>query len=486
MSWRPAVVTVVGTTPPPAPAGAFADEFMTYGMRGRADFNPSSPRLKNGMSFTAAMRTYYDAFMKALLSDATDKYALITSTSALDSGSSYNAGRGGQITLYPALALYSLTGDRRILDRIAQASELAWARMRITWLSPYNTDGPACSPPGNPPWSPYRKLLYSGSNGSSGENTDINNLQDIKYRTCLTRIAWVLDQNRGIASPAGYNYGALADKWIPEVVNWLKAWSLDTGACWTGSYRGVDGASGSGIPNVGSSRTRQAPGLYPAFMRGEGHACFNSMEMHVYLTYFGRKGYAIPNHEDALTAAYAMATAIVEKGWVPCRDNNGRPTLLLGQSGAFSAAGPTRTQRSTYTGYSSWSLVNMWMYGNFRHIFTRERMLRLARQWALMCNPDGTTTNNITGGVARCTYPSNFEDGFLTDGSARGVAQHARNGFSTMMVFADEGESGGMKLFNVGTTVQSSSHGGGYTNPKTPTVPAAQFITRALRLIGDL
>ena len=458
--------------PPPPPPGDFSDGHDLFGLEGSEVFDPNSPVLKDGTAFTAAMGTYYDAFMYALLNSTASWGGVIESWQR---SNVQTMCRESQTIHAAAMGAFRLTGDLRILDRIIEGFTAMDANMSTGWVGHDCAaidarDIESCC--GGAGWAPNHPILRWSYSGQWSHGTDMRYMYEHQHRADIAMHAWVLHQNRGKTSPAGHNYAALADHWGARVERHVYVWSANLNDCWaTANKRGV----GAGGPwHSSGARQRSAWGEWP--LTFEASYTIDNSTLNRYTGLLGTTGlWSIENPSDALASANETFD-LWPTDWVECTDSYGRSNLIL-RGTMFSGTRYGEPLRSTYTGYTAWQLINGWFSGAYSAL-SATNMLKLARAWADMSNTDGSTKGNLAGDVDRCAHGLNVDAGSSTP-----THQVVRRGLHAMSIFADESESGGSRLFDAATAAQNAS-GGGYGTPTHMNLPAGQFITRALQESG--
>jgi hypothetical protein len=462
--------------PPAQPPRGFADQAHAMGLVASGDFDPAAPTLADGTPLTTRQRQLYSAFLAAFLNPNADTFT--NAIARLGHTDSYAIGRGGQIVQVPAQLVFRRIRDLRILDHLTRGWNRAFLNLRTSWdmtrvrpgdsqvssMGRFTWNGTAwvdTKPELGDPWSPYPKWLYSGNAGTAGQGTDVNNLQTAKPWAILMEYVWTLEQNRGAISPAGFDYGAIADAWRPAIVGFVRAWSDATTQTWARNYRGLDG----GIL-YGSGRTRAAAGSWPILVRGEGHAAYNAVLMHHYLGLLVGTG-RYPELAGGAAAAQLAATDLLRfmRGHLPDSiDDKGRPALVFG------SFGDRRIMAATYTAYVFWEIQHIVDTGVWPDVFTPDSLVRLARSAVEMHNPDGSTKANIASGYDRAGHGWD-----VTGGSPRSQHQNAINGFCAPLMW-EEGDY----LWKAGTASQEARGGGYGASARAHPIIAAQLI-RAIR-----
>lgn len=459
------VPVYVPPAPDPDPVG-FGDDTHKVAPRIDESFDPKMPTLRNGERLTSEQKRLYDAMVYALLRDDPDSY---TSDRMFDRNDSYYLGRHGQIQQVSALLASSRTGDARVVDELVRRWNLAYKHLVtewdasnlddtyiLEWAGARVSSGKWVLSGDKTPWSPYPKWLYGGKAGRAGAGTDLNNLQNIKPWAILTQFLWVLEINRGKKSPAGYDYGKEADKWREPLRGFIDAFTINTSEPWAKNYKGLDGGM-----LWGSSRTRAKPGQWPFFVRGEGHAIYNSALFCFYCSLLGERGWDIPNWQGAMEGADVLMRYIRD-GMVDSVDSKGKPSLIARGGGAW------RAMNATYTNYLAFELQHIRDIGRWNDIFTSEDLLRLSRSYVDMHRPDGTTLKNLASERDRTGHGLD-----VSTGSDRSQHQQVINGFCAAMWW-EEGDY----LFDAATVCQNTRFGGGYETPKAHILPALQFVDR--------
>jgi len=487
--------------PPSGPSGAFTDGYDTYGLEGNESFDSAAPTLKDGTPFTPEMTTLYNAFMTSFLSNSSNSYHNIN---VMNNPNVYQQARRGQLAQLPATAAFRMTGDLRILDRLIYGYTLmndnlanGWSGHNVATLDARSVQWASAgqiregvTTVGNP-WGTHRALKWTATPITDYRyQTDIHNFDEGKSRTSMAEFAWMLHLNRGKTSPAAHNYATLADKWAGIMggtdgvhTSWWWAWS---GAPITNhwarfNYRGITGNPEHTWPS------RAAPGTWPVYWNDEGHTAYNNADLNRWLGLLGQHGsqgggsLAITSPADAAAAAVECA-AITQHYWVPCIDSHGFPSIITRGS-----LGPTSSRyveplRGTYTGYAASSAITSFLTGAYPATYSLENMRRLSRAYADMFNPseNGTTVGRLSGNTDHCGH------GLTLSAVVDTTVAVATQGYASMLVFADESETDGDRLWNCATAAQNASGGGYGASTSMHVLPAYQFLKRALDAIGVL
>ena len=478
-----------GETEPPSPPGGtgdFSDGVELFGLLGRntgtgaGEFDPASPTLKDGMSITGDMLAYHTAMhgwrTNANKDAGADLYSIFSSTEASTKA------RVGQTIQDTCMRMFRLTGDFRWLDylcygyaRLVDAGNAN--RMTVAFKNPDQAKIEASSVYswcGGTPNSPYDKVLtFQYTDATYG--TDWVNLEQAKFWAIVAEFAVALEVNRGKTSPGGYNYGTLADAWGARVRNAVLSWSQSTtGACWEGNYRGVDGTGGA-VTNTGSSKFRQTAGLYPFFLRDEGHSGMNSIMLNYYV---GRLGLLVPslgilNPADAITAAKHMAS-VMRGNYDACTTADYGADLVWTQSKPYTG-GSTDPQRMTYTTHQCGTFTQMWLTGEFRGTWPASDMVKLGRRLAYAHDgTTGLTHENIVRVTASCGMAAG-------SGTKQSASNNSLRGFAVLPIVWDPG---GTKMADIATALISLS--GGMTTPDRAAIHSAGFLREALTAVGDI
>lgn len=456
---------------PEEPPSGFGDETHRIAPLLDDSFDPNKPTLRDKRPLTSDQKRLYNAMIHGLLRKDPDRY---TSDDMFKGADSYHIGRHGQIQQEMSFSAMSRTGDARILDEFIRRWNFAFADLRvdwdasnidetyiIEWAGARISSGRWVLSGGKTPWSPHKKWLYGGNAGRAGAGTDLNNLQNIKPWAVLTQFLWALETNRGRHSPAGYDYGAEADKWKDALRGFIDTYTSNTGELWEKNYKGLDGGL-----LWGSDRKRAKPGQWPFFARGEGHAIYNSALFCYYCGLLGEAGWDIPNWQDAKPGA-RMLFEFIRGGMVDSKDSKGKPSIIARGGGAW------RAMNATYTNYLGFSQNLMRDIGEWRDLFTDEDLRRLSRSYVDMHRPDGTTLKNLASEVDRTGHGLD-----VSTGSDRSVHQQVINGFCVGMLWEESDY-----LFNVGTTAQNSRFGNGYADAKSHIIPSIQFVRSVASLV---
>ena len=467
--------------PPPPPPGGFGDGIELFGVEGNEAYNPATPTLKDGTSVTGQMADDLAAYVYW----RENQGSAVSSTrlaSVLGGSNTYSVSRNGQLAYDTVARMFRMTGDLRDLDFMCGAFDNLQATFddgggQVAW-SGCSVGGLIESCCGNDdPWSPYRKHLGSLGSGGTGIFTDLVRLNNIKLYAMIAEFAWMLHVNAGKTSPGSVNYATRLTYWKNRLEDHVKAWSEATSACWAvNNYKGVDGDSGqSGIPNVPSSRQRQAWGKYPYVTRDEGHAGWNTVMLHRYIGLLGlHAGLDIPNPADALAAAQNILTAIRANGsYKDCSNADHGDSLVMTWTNPF-RGNTTTPMRMTYTGYLGATLLQVWLTGAYRTTWTLDDMRRLGSAFAWAHDgTSGATHGNITRGVAQCGLDAASDGGrSASDNSVRGMA-------ALPIVF----DPGGSKMSSVAANLVTLSGG---ATPDRAATHSALFLREALLAVGDL
>lgn len=486
------VNTTEGSTPPaPSPAGDFSDGVELFGLEGNSSFNPASPTLKDGTAITGDMLTYYNAMMYKVANPAAGSTSsnIITRMQVLDS---YNLGRDVQMLQTPMMNAFRLTGDLRILDLLVRAYDQltpvnsyglvnAWSGWTCIGGEVGGRDGTSCldgSAGPDHPWSGYASVLYRGGGGTTwNQGTDLDNFNTFKFWAQAAEFTWALHQNRGKTSPAGYTYSTHADTWRSLLLDFVRTWSEDdTGSNpWRVNYQGKQSWPG------GSGRA--AWGTYPIATYNGSHSALHNVPLQRYIGLMGEHGgMAIANASDATASAGAIVDTFVGTSPIDgamnafplCTSTYGVSRSV--RSADWMTGTKTDPQNTTYFHYIAGHLTTLWLTGAYRTVLTQEMMNQIARQSADAHYTDGRAYGNINANVAKCGLTAGA-------GDTKSQLEQAIRGFAGMMVFENPSET--TKLFTAATTAQNAA-GGGYSTPGEGVLPAQQFLTLALREVGDI
>ena len=468
--------------PPPPPPGGFGDGIELFGVEGNEAYNPATPTLKDGTSVTGQMADDLAAYVYW----RENQGSAVSTTrlaSVLGGSNMYSVARNGQLAYDTVVRMFRMTGDLEDLDFLCISFDALRNTLdtggpngtpQIEWNSGWSVGGlieSACGG-GDDPWNPYRKLNCD----SAGGGTDLVRLNSVKLYSMIAEFTWMLHINQGKTSPGGVNYGTRLTYWKARLEEHVRAWSETTAACWAvNNYKGVDGSSGSGIPNVGGSRFRQDWGKYPYVTRDEGHAGWNTVMLHRYVGLLGvHASLDIPNPADALAAAGHILTAIRENGsYNDCSNADHGDSLVMTWTNPFTGDS-TVPMRMTYTGYLGATLLQVWLTGAYRTTWTLNDMQRLGSAFAWAHDgTSGATHGNITRGVAQCGLDAASDGGrSASDNSVRGMA-------ALPIVF----DPGGSKMSDIAANLVTLSGG---ATPDRAATHSALFLREALLAVGDL
>ncbi len=472
----------------PGGTGGFGDGVEQFGMLGRntgtneGEFNTASPTLKDGTAMTGGMLDYYNAGLGWLTNGSKDSSAdLVTVFGNYEASTKARVGQTIQDTV---MRYFRLSGDLRWLDYLCEG--YAWLvdagnanAMRVTFREPDQALIEAsgtfswCS---GTPHNPYDKVV-TNQYADVTYGTDWVNLEQAKFWAIVAEFAVALELNRGKASPGGYDYATLADAWGDRVRNFVLAWSQETsGACWaTGdNYRGVDG-TGSNVTNTTSSKFRQTSGLYPFFLRDEGHSGMNSIMLNYYVGRLGllRPALGILNPADAITAAKHMA-AVLRSNYLDCTTADYGADLVWSQGTPYS--GTSRIpQRMTYVTHQCGTFAQMWLTGEFRTDWPLADTQKVANR--LAWGHDGTTGltyNDVTRGVTECDWTG-------AGGAGKAASESAIRGYGALPIIFDPG---GTKMATIEDNLITLA--GGMVTPVAATNHSAGFMREALLAVGDI
>lgn len=405
----------------------------------------------------------------------------------------YQQARRAQFGQESATIAYRLTGDLRILDRLCSgydtlanqaAFAIGWSGHNVTTLNQRNVQwGSAGVTRGGKvmtgnPWSPHhRSLPFRYETGDYRYQTDIHQFNEVKHRALMTEFAWALHLNRGTTSPAGHDYAALADFWAEQTELWWQSWSGATGTDWGDwNYRGNDTPTSGGF-----SGGRAAPGTWPVMYSREGHGIFSSLVNERYTGLLGQHGrkagdtpLAIVNPDGAIAGAEKIAAVLTSPGgWIECENSHGRPSLLT--RGSYGGSRANEPNRSTYMGYVTLAVTNLFLQGAHPTVFNLENLRRLSRSASDMMLPDGRSTYHLGGTVDHCGHGLVVGSGL----SNRSPAQAGARAMAGLMVFADAGEPEGAHLIAAAAAAASAAGSSQWWPTR-----ALQFAREALVQIG--
>lgn len=514
--------------PPPAPSGDFDDGYDLFGLEGNAAFNTGSPTLKDGTALTGDLLSYYNAVLYWAINAAatTDPWVYVNPVNRFGNSDAYSTARYGQQIQTAILNAFRLTGDLRLLDRlIAAYNAMSATALTTSWLvggsSPSQatlaeayllqarstqtlarytitlSGGAYARVDANPaygnPWSPHLKVLVRGAGGLAGtwqNGTDLSN--EGKLMAIIPEFAWTLHLNRGKTSPAGHNYGTLADTWRDVAEGYAAAWMGDRlENHWSWNYRGDEW--------TGSTARRAPTGAYPMHAVNGSHSAMDNFGTHRYLGLLGLHGGAtIESPQAALDIIPVLMDAIIGNALMNATSTLG-PCLVFPRNRWLKDADTElRAGWATYCSYMSAMFVRDWLTGAYRTRMTRDRLHRLARSWAAMTNTDGSTLTDIGAGLpgvyavgTDLRLPVTTSEGverYLRVGAQAGggtetTTGQAVNAFSGMAVFEDQTES--TKLSDALHTNQVNT-AGGLTTPNSGLPASYLFVQAALEAIGDL
>lgn len=464
-----------------AVANGFSDGFDLFGLEGNESFNPASPTLKDGTAITGDMLTYHNSAVWWALnaSATTGDYAQVNPTVAFAESDVYHSCRYGQRCMDSMMEVFRLTGDLRLLDRLADdIAGLPWTTPWVgTYWTTYFTDySPADS------WSPYSKLLYDGAGGGEthvSRGTDCSWLNTGKIHSLLAQFAWALHLNRSKTSPGGKNYNTLANTYGQIMNDFVRAWSYDgTGSGdWTSNYMGDDYKTLEGY------RRRRTPGSWPVFTVNGSHTAQDGILQTYYLGLLANTGLwpHLTNGNAAIAMAQEMAGRVITYGHAACTADGQDGWLPRGSGWLthtnIAASIVESSQQTVYGGHTAGNWLMMWMSGAFRTQLPLADMRKMARVFAAATNPlDGTMVAN---------FGLNVTGHSLTTASGVNITgvNHAVNGYGKMLVFADPGDT---TLDDAATYVMANVVSGGYATPQAGLLAASQFSKLALSSAGDI
>ena len=170
--------------PPPAPEPD--PDPPTLDMRGDPSFTASSLDDTTVDALGVTRRGWYDRLMNAVSANVHGAYA---NRDVIFDRNDYRPwNRTGQGIFGALLGGFRVTGDLQLLDETCRLMQIAWARRTVV-------DG---------------YLSWSGNHKS---------LDAVLAWGMIAAVMWACENNRDLASPAGYNYGALADNYLGWLLN---------------------------------------------------------------------------------------------------------------------------------------------------------------------------------------------------------------------------------------------------------------------------
>jgi len=447
-------------------------------------FNASAPTLKSGVTLTGdRLKEYNTAAKWALFAEVTSgDWYRGDLVNRLGHPDLYNVAREGQICLDPLFGMLRLTGDGRMLDRAVDGFTKLKDTSVIEWeiIGGSNWTGSEAVEVGDP-WSPYWKKLYRGSGGSSSYNgTDLLLLNSLKLYAMISEFAYALHVNRGKASPAGYDYTALADEWGGIAEDWYAQWAGEPGNDWTQNYRGVDGLANEAdrFPSGGRWRSRAPWGVYPVKMRNESHVALDSTILQYFLGRLGQTGlWDIPNPEDALSVCDDMVARELDRAYVPCTTSYGDtllPRLSSWFTGASDSYASVEAHRSTYSGYLAGRYIQRRLIGRWNDLFTDDVMAKITRAYSASILSDGRMHRRLGFGSTGSGLLIDDPDATPTENLFR----QSLKAYARMTVF----EVGSTYLEDVSNTVQAG-YAGGWNNPNAGNLAFGLFVKHALALV---
>lgn len=242
------------------------------------NWNTSKPTLRDGTVLSGEALTAYQGIQWYMVDPDVRGDENYGSTAAKDD--SYVYGRTLQTHLSTLLVGLQATGDPLWLDEFARLTDIMYTKLAVGWrdYDPAYVDG------GGSYQHPYKCWVYRHGEATNPGSSDPAIAQyfgtDYHLDTARTHVSIVagtraFEANRGIASPKGYNYGALADKWKTYLWDEFRhVWSGHMTEDWVtqiDSYAGQWRASPNARPELGQ---------YPLFDRQHLHTSLGMNRLH--------------------------------------------------------------------------------------------------------------------------------------------------------------------------------------------------------------
>lgn len=368
--------------PEPIPAGAWP-----------LTIRPYDGTFRNGRVMTSEDRGIYEGILDYWAT--TGNAAAIAS---LRSGNAYSIGRGAPASSIVSLEILTrLIGDARLVDLQAELGLAAIAGMRTTWAP--GTDIPPQwdrDPHGERflPWLKDRdeKRLY-------GQDFHLSDAP--KSWSMLARIAATLHANRDQASPAGYDYAAMADTWRALLAGYEKVWSMVDDAAFAPEARVPAIYKGRWIP--GSYRRCKGDTDWPTNMRAETHSNWSCAALALHM------GHALGKPEHQARAGidlYVHSFMTAEQG-ITDDDTGYGPGLMFSRS---ASAWTTSSDYECPTNYAEQVVpdaISLHLaLGDASHV-TQDFLQRFARNvagWLLKGTPANFSVKNGVAGMASRWY----------------------------------------------------------------------------------
>ena len=133
------------------------------------------------------------------------------------SGDLYTYARSLHTHIQTLLMAFRFTGDLKLLDEADRLVELMRAELHDSWRGVVDGSRVSDGKDG------YRNWVWKQNHSDFHTGKDLNKLDEMKTHAIVAAVAYALDLNRDLKSPAGRNYGAHADFWVDYLVNEFEA-----------------------------------------------------------------------------------------------------------------------------------------------------------------------------------------------------------------------------------------------------------------------
>lgn len=432
-----------------------------FSLEGDESFDKDKPKLKNGTLLTGEALTIWQGINWLIENHKAKKYVQGGGSNVdqlADNDNLYHYARY-LANVYDELALIlRLFGDLRALDEWVsvaniQANELG--RQRRKMIDPSKLEWPRHD---------YRMWVWDQGH-ESYNGSDDHNQDNPRAHQPIAHLLAALRANEGKTSPGGVKlpngntstYGGVADFWEDYLRDWVKIWSGDEERI--GYTQGGSPASGWSANYDGNAHNyyknlvgaRPDAGDWPIQSRHHFHTHVGASALHYYL------GQAIGDFSDATAVGLGGITDLVfdlnmfyfRPAGARYSGDYGIWPRSLWRTGHSS--GGNYPQPSTYLGYITKDLLNMWLDGalpTFPEVFAKP-VVRTANEYMFrnLASNEGMQADLLNNGSLTGNKAPEAADGYHLDfttsmgnsgnqaGAARSNAQLVLSPFTALIAF---------------------------------------------------
>ncbi len=395
-------------TPTPAPD-------TDYALRGNPGFSTSQ--------LTAEQLKWYEAIWKVI--NNPDQHPNAASMARSDDIYKYRGDLQGYVL--SLLTAFRLTGDLKLLDEVSEIAEAMRGKLADGWRGTKDgTDGTRDG---------FLNWVNRYDTNTKFHGKDMQRDYELKAHAMVAIMAWALQNNRDLRSPAGYNYGSQADFWKDYLVNHFEA-----------KWRERNGK----------------PSGFPFSVQGGFHTNHSFMRYHYYMGKLtGNSAYT--REAERMTGSFwgsRFRTTDSKYGTALVWSNNNSDSWLHPQ---------------TYARYVVEEAVDLHFegFGKYADDATLERMANAVSAFMIDNNSFSSFARDIGGGASRAGIPAS-----PTTWDRMSQARFAESPWSFLAAWdTNSGSRTESAALNVYGTVEMVKYG---RLPKRIYIPTAMFLEEML------